>query len=94
LCGAFDGALEALICWRKDMRRSSVVCRSVLAGLIVGCSALVAHGQAGQPQSKIEPPGVTGKSEEGQAWGIFAVFVLMLVVVGAAIVPTKRGHQD
>lgn len=75
------------------MRRSSRVLTSVLAGLAVAGVSSLASAQT-TPNSKIEPPTVSGKSDEGQGWGIFMLVVLMLVVVGATMLPTKRSHQD
>ncbi|MCU0688247.1 MAG: hypothetical protein MUE97_00680 [Phycisphaerales bacterium] len=90
----------------RRMNQSSLVSRVIrpasrgVAAIVLGACMLLGPGATGasaQPANQravLEPPTVTGKSEEGQGWGIFGMFLIFLLLLGAAMVPTKRGHQD
>lgn len=64
------------------------------AGMLFGAGTSTAAAQPANQRAVLEPPTVTGKSDEGQGWGIFGMFLIFLLLLGAAMVPTKRGHQD
>jgi hypothetical protein len=89
----------------RSARRHRLV-RLALLGLAAGALALVtptAHAQFGggvadsaKNQQKLEPPQITSKRGEpvSEAWGYVATIFLLLIVVGANLIPSKRGHQD
>ncbi|MCA3004397.1 MAG: hypothetical protein LW650_04725 [Planctomycetaceae bacterium] len=91
---------------RPSTFRFARLSRLACLGLAAGTLALAtpaAHAQFGggvadsaKNQQKLEPPQITSKRGEpvSEAWGYVATIFLLLIVVGANLIPSKRGHQD
>jgi len=75
---------------------------SLVAAMMAGAAAFPAAAQLGSgveakkdANAKVEPPSPNLKPEEPAQWPQYILGgVLILVALGANLIPTKRGHQD
>lgn len=81
---------------------SKRVIRVGLTAVVLGVACLApgvasAQGQPGQPAQPTAPkPPLPGKEDQSRPliMTIFAGLVIVATVVGANMIPAKRGHQD
>lgn len=69
---------------------------ALLAGVLLVCQgSSVALGQlSAKPKEPLQPPTISGKSDDSQVWAVAGSAFFLLLCVVATIIPSKRGHQD
>lgn len=74
----------------------TVTRRRILVGaVLLALSAGLTSAQAPQPApTAIRPPTVTGSDKPPIVGMYFTMVVILALVVGANLIPSKRGHQD
>jgi hypothetical protein len=61
----------------------------VAAALMTACIAPAVHAQ-----NAVKPPTPRKSDDPPYIWNIFVLIVVVGVIFGANMIPSKRGHQD
>lgn len=78
---------------------AGLLAAGLLAGLSTTASAQLGAGSGNAPAQaqavKLEPPTADLRSEEGgNLWQTAFMVLIVMLVIGANLIPTKRGHQE
>jgi len=67
-----------------------------VAGAIaaVSCVAPPAYAQQGDPAAELSPPTPGKIDKPPTVWNYLTMILIVAAVVGANLIPSKRGHQD
>ena len=79
---------------RRASRLGRKAALAAMIGAVLVGSSVASAQLAPRAKEALQPPTISGKSEDGQGWAVTAAVLFLILSIIATIIPSKRGHQD
>ncbi len=74
--------------------RRSVMLGAIACGIVVAGTALPVQAQPAAPKEAIRPPRANKADDPNLIINVIGLLIIGAAVLGASVIPSRRGHQD